>query len=199
MTRWPAVLVDGAVRLRPLGRRDGAQWLRVRRANADWLEPWEATVPGPQTGPGPSFGSYVAGLRREARAGRAMPLVIEHGGRLAGQITATGIQMGSLRSASLGYWVAREHAGRGIAPTAVALLTDHLWSGAGLHRVEIAIRPENAASLRVVAKLGFREEGLRPRYLHIDGQWRDHRVFALTVEEVPGGLLRRWREAQAAG
>ena len=45
---------------------------------------------------------------------------------------------------------------------------------------------------RVVAKLGFRPEGLRPRYLHIDGDWRDHLVFALNAEEVPEGLLRRW-------
>jgi ribosomal-protein-alanine N-acetyltransferase len=63
----------------------------------------------------------------------------------------------------------------------------------GLHRIEIAIRPENAPSLRVVEKLGFREIGYAPRYLHIDGDWRDHRLFALTVEECTGGLLRRWK------
>jgi ribosomal-protein-alanine N-acetyltransferase len=51
--------------------------------------------------------------------------------------------------------------------------------------------------LRVVAKLGFREEGLRRRYLHVDGDWRDHRIFALTREEVPDGLLARWHHAQA--
>ena len=48
-------------------------------------------------------------------------------------------------------------------------------------------------SRRVVEKLGFREEGLRPRYLHIDGGWRDHLVYALTADEVPEGMLRRWR------
>ncbi|WP_030559173.1 GNAT family N-acetyltransferase, partial [Streptomyces exfoliatus] len=48
----------------------------------------------------------------------------------------------------------------------------------------------------VVEKLGFREEGLRPRYLHIDGAWRDHLIYALTAEEVPDGLLRRWRRAR---
>ena len=63
----------------------------------------------------------------------------------------------------------------------------------GLHRVEVNIRPENAASLRVVEKLGFRDEGLRPRYLHIDGDWRDHLSFALTREEVGDGLLARYR------
>jgi [ribosomal protein S5]-alanine N-acetyltransferase len=64
--------------------------------------------------------------------------------------------------------------------------------------VEASIRPENQASRRVVEKLGFREEGLRRRYLHIDGAWRDHLCYALTVEDVTGGLLPRWRNALSA-
>jgi ribosomal-protein-alanine N-acetyltransferase len=78
----------------------------------------------------------------------------------------------------------------------VALVTDHCFRVLGLHRVEVNIRPENAASLRVVEKLGFREEGLRVAFLHIAGAWRDHRSFALTTEEVPQGLLARWRATQ---
>ena len=77
-------------------------------------------------------------------------------------------------------------------PTAVALVTDHCFGAVGLHRIEINIRPENTASLRVVEKLGFRDEGLRRAFLHIDGAWRDHRAFALTAEELPGGLVGRW-------
>ena len=94
--------------------------------------------------------------------------------------------------ATLGYWVDRDRAGRGIAPTAVAMATDHCFRVLGLHRMEINIRPENSPSLRVVEKLGFRDEGYRERYLHINGEWADHRSFALTAEEVPEGLLRRW-------
>jgi ribosomal-protein-alanine N-acetyltransferase len=74
---------------------------------------------------------------------------------------------------------------------------DHCFRTVGLHRIEICIRPENGPSRRVVEKLGFREEGLRPRYLHIDGAWRDHLVYALTAEEVPDGLLARWRRARS--
>jgi [ribosomal protein S5]-alanine N-acetyltransferase len=81
-------------------------------------------------------------------------------------------------------------------PTAVALVTDHCFGTVGLHRLEVNIRPENAASLRVVEKLGFREEGTREAFLHIAGAWRDHRSFALTAGEVPEGLLARWRAAQ---
>ncbi|MFN8125511.1 MAG: GNAT family protein [Candidatus Nanopelagicales bacterium] len=75
-------------------------------------------------------------------------------------------------------------------PRAVAMITDHAMGTLGLHRIEINIRPENEASLRVVGKLGYRQEGYRPRYLHIDGDWRDHVSFVMLADERPaGGLL----------
>ena len=80
-------------------------------------------------------------------------------------------------------------AGQGPTPLAVAMATDYGCGALKLHRVEIVIRPENMASLRVVEKLGFRREGPRPAYLHIDGGWRDHEVFALNADEVPGCLV----------
>ena len=125
-----------------------------------------------------------------------LPFVIEYQGRLVGQLTVAGITWGSMCSGHVGYWVDREVAGRGVMPTAVALAVDHCFRSVGLHRIEVCIRPENGPSRRVVEKLGFREEGLRPRYLHIDGAWRDHLVFALTAEEVPEGLLSRWHQAR---
>lgn len=180
--------------LRPLRRRDQAAWMRLRRANESWLRRWEASSPNPQAGPPPSFGSFVRDINSQARAGLALPFAIDVERQLVGQLTVSSIILGSLRSASIGYWVSEHVAGRGITPTAVAMAVDHCWYELGLHRIEINIRPENAASLRVVDKLGFRDEGVRERYLHIDGDWRDHRTFALTVEEVPGGLMRRWTD-----
>ena len=100
--------------------------------------------------------------------------------------------------AHLGYWIDQRVAGRGITPTAVALAIDHCFIGLGLHRVEIHIRPENSASLRVVEKLGLRYEGVRRAYLHIDGDWRDHMTYVVTREEVvPDGLLARWKSTLA--
>ena len=107
------------------------------------------------------------------------------------------IAYGSLSSATIGYWVSERFAGKGATPTAVALATDHCFFGVGLHRMEICIRPENEPSLRVVEKLGFRYEGLRRRYIHINGDWRDHFCFALTVDELPSGVLRRWLDGKA--
>jgi ribosomal-protein-alanine N-acetyltransferase len=126
-----------------------------------------------------------------ARLDQAAPFVIEHNGDVVGQITVSGLSFGSLASGSIGYWISEDVAGRGITPTAVALVADWCFTGLGIHRVEICIRPENASSLRIVRKLGMRYEGLRRRYIHIDGDWRDHFCFAVTIDEVPGGLLSR--------
>ena len=105
---------------------------------------------------------------------------------------SSGITGGSFLSATLGYWVDSARAGRGIAPMAVAMATDYCFRHLGLHRMEINIRPENTKSLRVVEKLGFRDEGLRKDFLHIAGEWCDHRSFALTAPEVPDGLVHRF-------
>jgi len=189
---WPVVLEERAVVLRPLRLRDARKWREVRTVNAGWLAPWEATHPQ-VGGKAPTYRQMVASFGREARAGRMLPFAIELDGELVGQLTVSGIVWGSLRSGQIGYWVDRRVAGRGVAPTAVALVVDHCLFGIGLHRVEVNIRPENRASLRVAEKLGFRPEGLRRRFLHIDGCWRDHLSFSLTAEDVPSGLLPRWR------
>jgi ribosomal-protein-alanine N-acetyltransferase len=195
---WPVVLTEGDVVLRPLHRSDSERWLALRARNAVWLDPWEATSPEPGRRRPPTFPRFVRSLSRQARAGTALPFAVLYRGELVGQLTVSTVVRGSLCSASIGYWVSEHVAGRGIIPTAVALAVDHCLGPVGLHRVEIAIRPENVASLRVVAKLGLREEGMRERYLHIQGEWRDHRTFAVTAEDVPGGLLERWRQVRAA-
>lgn len=194
-TGWPTRLEDGDVRLRPLRRRDQQAWLDLRARNADWLEPWDASSPELVRGPRPTFGQYVRSLAGQARAGSALPFAIDYQGVLVGQLTVSGIMYGSLRSGTVGYWVSEHVAGRGITPTAVALTVDHCFVRLRLHRVEVNIRPENSPSLRVVEKLGFRDEGVRERYLHIAGEWCDHRSFALTAEEVPGGLVARWHSS----
>ncbi|UJP41095.1 GNAT family N-acetyltransferase [Cellulomonas palmilytica] len=190
---WPAVLEDGPVRLRPLRRRDGTAWLALRARNASWLEPWDATSPVPVEGPRPTFAQFVRTLSAQARSGVSLPFAIDYEGELVGQVTVSSITYGSLRSGAIGYWISEHVAGRGIMPVAVALAADHCFTELGLHRVEVNIRPENGPSLRVVEKLGLRDEGVRERFLHIGDEWCDHRTFAITVEEVPGGLLARYR------
>lgn len=195
--RWPVVLTHGFVRLNPLSRLDEPAWQRLRAANRDWTGPWDATRPPTSHEEPFSFGQMVGRFTREAKAGRMLPWSIQvfEGGRwrMAGQMTISGIVLGSAQWGQAGYWVDRAVAGRGVAPTALALAADHMFGTLGLHRLEVAIRPENAASLRVVEKLGMRYEGERPAYLHVDGAWRDHVIFVLHADEVgPEGVLARY-------
>jgi ribosomal-protein-alanine N-acetyltransferase len=184
-------LVDDDVTLRPLAAADADEWRRARQRNAAWLVPWDATVPpGGEARPA-SFKSLVRRLSKQARQGTTYPFAIDVDRRFAGQVTVNNIVRGSAMFASVGYWLDREYAGRGVMPRAVALVIDHCFTTAGLHRIEIAIRPENSNSLRVVEKLDIHEVGYAPRYLHIDGAWRDHRLYAVTREEVPEGMLAR--------
>ena len=188
---WPATLRRGSVGLRPIRKRDASAWRRLRGEHVDWLGPWEATLPPETQSPFLTHRQMISVMLSHARAGRTMPFAVTWDDELVGIVTVGGITWGSSRSANIGYWIARTHAGRGIIPTAVALVCDHLFSVAGLHRIEIAIRPENARSLRVVEKLGFTEVGLAPSYLHIAGQWRDHLVFQLVSGDLGERVLNR--------
>jgi ribosomal-protein-alanine N-acetyltransferase len=188
------VLTHGEVRLRLVKKRDAKQLERLILGNREWLRPWEATNPSAPN----SFDirGMVRDLLRQVDDLSGLPFVIEVDGEVVGQLNVANILFGSVSSAVIGYWVSPEVAGRGVATTAVALASDYLFTTVNIHRVEIDIRPENLASLRVVEKLGFRYEGLKERYIHINGAWRDHYVFALTREEVASGILNRWVRGQ---
>ncbi|MGO0577912.1 GNAT family N-acetyltransferase [Ornithinimicrobium panacihumi] len=201
--RWPVrvstVLPDGQVlTLRPLGRGDRTQWEGLRSRNEEWLRPWEATAPGEQVTSTP-FRRLRHGFDRAGRMGAVLPLVIDVGDRIVGSVQLFDIIWGSRRSALAGYWLGREATGRGLATWSLALIIDHALLEVGLHRVEVGIRPDNPRSIAVARRLGLPEEGLRRDFMHVDGQWRDHRVFVALAEDLgpdgwaPGGLVRQLR------
>src|SRR6202046_1923466 len=200
MRGWPATLtepdlLDLPVALRPVRVKDAATGRDTRVRNAAWLRAWEPTNPETPLYRS-SLGPYVSmarTMRHEARQGMTVPWVVTYGGHCAGQLTVGSIIWGSARSAQVGYWIDEAYAGRGITPTVLAMAVDHCFGVIGLHRLEASIRPENHPSRRVVEKLGFREEGVRVRQLHINGAWRDHLAYAITSEDVPQGLMARWR------
>ena len=196
---WPVTLRHGSVVLRPLRLRDEGAWRLLRSRNRRWTGPWDATRPAGASEIGLSYASMVRSFAADARAGRSLPWAIvwqppDAGSRgvVVGQLTISGLVYGSARWGMAGYWVDEAYAGRGIVPTALALAADHMFGTLGLHRLEVAIRPENVKSLRVVEKLGLRLEGVRPAFMHVDGAWRDHLVYVLHAEEVgPGGVIGR--------
>lgn len=182
--------------LREMNFSDRDQWFQLRSANAVWLKPWDPTNPQGASLP-VSFRQMLAAKRAAARVGASyswvitLPQLAKKNPPIIGQISVSGIQYGAARNASIGYWIDRSHAGFGLMPEACALVIDHCFSTLELHRLEINIRPENTPSLQVVRKLGFRDEGLRAGFLHIDGAWRDHRTFALNREELKNSMLER--------
>ncbi len=195
---WPARLgpmrvAAGQVALRPVRLRDGSAWSRLRLRDEAYLRPWEPESEGAWAERSTTMAWPVicSGQRATARRGQALPFSITLDGQLVGQLTLGNVVRGSLRSAWVGYWVESAAAGGGIATAAVALAVDHAFGPVELHRVEATVRPENLASLRVLAKLGFRDEGLLRRYLEVDGAWRDHQLLAMTADEVGAGLVSR--------
>lgn len=188
-------LTDGEVSLRLIRPRDARTLEQQLRENRDWLMHWEATYPTQVASVMPSLFDLRGSIRAllaQARTGLGVPFIIEFRGEPVGQLNISSITRGSVSSAVAGYWVIRAAAGQGIMPRALALATDYCFATLGLHRMEVCIRPENGPSLRVVSKLGFRFEGLRRRFIHINGAWADHYCFALVREEVPEGVLSRW-------
>ena len=187
-------LTHNDVRLRLVRMKDSKNMERLILSNREWLRPWEATNPeGPNSF---DIRGQIRTLLRQMDSNTCLPFVIEEDDVIVGQLNVANILFGSVSSCVIGYWVAPEVAGRQITPTAVALVSDYLFNTVGIHRIEIDIRPENVSSLRVVEKLGFRYEGLKERFIHINGAWRDHYVFALTREEVESGVLNRWLRKQ---
>jgi [ribosomal protein S5]-alanine N-acetyltransferase len=189
----PVKVGAGDVTLRPVRLRDGAAWSRLRLRDEDYLRIWEPEAEGTWAERFTTLAWPVmcSGLRATARRGQALPFAVALDGRFVGQITLGNLVRGSLRSAWVGYWVESQAAGGGVGTAAVALAVDHAFGPVGLHRIEATVRPENVASLRVLAKLGFRDEGLLQRYLEVDGAWRDHRLLAMTRDEVGAGLVSR--------
>lgn len=192
---WPARLGPvrvpaGQLRVRPIRLRDAAAWSHTRIRDEAQLLPWEPTGVGPWRARNSvsAWPMVCSAMRGSARHGTLLPFVIEVDGQLAGQITVGNVVRGALLSAWVGYWVASPLTGGGVATAALALTLDHCFGPVGLHRVEATVRPENGASRAVLARVGFREEGLLRRYLDVDGEWRDHLLVALTAEEQVGGF-----------
>ncbi|WP_443089103.1 GNAT family N-acetyltransferase [Williamsia sp. Leaf354] len=203
---WPAALGPlvtraGAVTLRGVRMRDARPWSNLRIANQNTLMPWEPTGQGDWADRHhiTSWPALHSVLRREAKAGAMLPLVIEVDGQFAGQLTIGNIQRGALRNAWIGYWIDNALANQGVATAAVALGVDHCFGAVGLHRLEATVQPTNLASRAVLTKVGFRTEGLLERYMDVDRGWRDHLLFGLTVEEISSSaaeaLVRSGRAA----
>jgi ribosomal-protein-alanine N-acetyltransferase len=108
-------------------------------------------------------------------------------GALVGWFMLSEIVRGSFQNAFLGYAAFAGSAGQGLMGEALGLVLRHAFGPLRLHRVEANIQPDNAPSIALVRRAGFRLEGFSPRYLKVAGRWRDHERWAITKES--------WRES----
>lgn len=174
------MLEDGDIALRLLRLRDRNDWAVTKAINKDWLKPWTATSPVPEEAI--TYAEMIKIHKRESQAGRSHNLGIWFKGELVGEITLGGIYYGAYRGAHIAYWISQTHANQGIVTQAVTMLTDYAFNELNLHRIEIVLCTDNTRSKRVAEKAGYTFEGVRPRYIHVDGRWQDHLVF---VKENP--------------
>jgi ribosomal-protein-alanine N-acetyltransferase len=160
--------------IRPLVEADAEALYALRIENRAFMAPYEP----------PRDEAYFTldGQREVARNPTGLTFAILDDGALAGTITLSNPVFGPFRSATVGYWVALERNGRGLASRALAATVEHAFGEVGLHRVEAATLTDNAASQRVLEKTGFERIGVARRYLHIGDAWRDHILFQRTSD-----------------
>jgi ribosomal-protein-alanine N-acetyltransferase len=173
------------VELRPPVASDYAQWAAVRRESRTFLEPWEPRWAEDELDRS-AWRQRLRRYREEISQGSGMPFLVfeKSTGMLAGGITLGNIRHGVAQSGQIGYWMGVRHAGNGYMHEAVVLVVRFGFEMLRLHRIEAACIPDNARSIRVLEKAGFRREGLLRSYLRINGAWQDHLLYALIAGDV---------------
>ncbi len=180
-------LVTERLELRPPRPGDVPELRRVLRKNAEHLRPWSRKA---RSGEDPTsltaLSKAVLTDRSEWRQGKAFAFLAtarELDAPIMGRLALTNVTRGALEGASLGYWIDMDRQSKGLTTEAVRAVLDFAFGPAALHRVQVNVMPRNIASLRVIEKLGLRNEGLAVRLLQIAGEWEDHLMFAVTAEE----------------
>jgi ribosomal-protein-alanine N-acetyltransferase len=164
------------LQLVPAAPADAEDLLAFELANRAWFESW--VVPR-----SPSFYSLDSVRATLVLAQRERELDLSHqyllraGGEIVGRINLTGVQRVAFNKAALGYRIGQDHAGKGAASRAVALLLEEAFGKLGFWRIEANSRPENAASIRVLQRNGFREYGRATRSMQHGGEWFDQILF----------------------
>lgn len=102
--------------------------------------------------------------------------------QIVGVINLNEIVMGAFQSAYLGYYGMLNFARTGLMTEALRAAAHYAFNDLGLHRLEANIQPDNLASIALVRRAGFKQEGFSPRYLRINGEWRDHERWTLLAD-----------------
>jgi ribosomal-protein-alanine N-acetyltransferase len=164
---------------------DYAEWAELRALSRQHLTPWEPQWARDELARS-SFRRRLRQYQREQKEDMGYAFLIFRQGdaRLLGGLSISNVRRGVAQAASVGYWIGAPNTGRGHMTDAVKAMLPYAFVTLGLHRLEAACLPHNAASTRVLLKVGFKREGLARRYLKINGAWQDHDLFALLQDDV---------------
>lgn len=174
------VIRNDRVVLRTPQMSDYPAWSALRAESRDFLSPWEPLW-APDELSRASFRRRVRHYLRDLRedVGYALFVFNAMSEDLVGGVTLCNVRRGVTQACTLGYWTGAPYARQGYMSAAVRALIPFVFDQLELHRLEAACLPENAASKRLLEKVGFRHEGLARRYLKINGVWQDHLLYAL--------------------
>ncbi len=178
------VISGDLVRLRLPIMSDYPAWAGLRSLSREFLTPWEPTWTRNEL-TRLSFRRRVRHYVREAREdlGYAFLMFRRSDDALLGGLTISNVRRGVTQSGTLGYWVGQPHARRGYMAEGMSTLMPFVFDTLRLHRLEAACLPHNAASMRLLEKAGFQQEGRARRYLRINGIWQDHVLYALIHDD----------------
>ncbi len=170
--------------LRGLLMSDYAPWAELRARSRGHLSPWEPVWQRDELTRS-SFRRRVRHYQREAREDLGYAFLIFRSGddRLVGGLTLSNVRRGVTQAAVLGYWLGQPYVGQGYMTAAVGAAAGFAFQDLHLHRLEAATMPNNAASIRVLERNGFRQEGLARKLLKINGKWEDHVLHALLADD----------------
>ncbi len=180
----PITIEGDGLFLRPPQSSDYPAWAELRTRSREHLTPWEPVWARDDL----TKSAYRRRLRHyasEARAdlGHAFFIFDAETDQLTGGVSLSNVRRGVSQAATLGYWLGLPHTGRGVMTKAVQTLLPIAFQSLGLHRLDAAVQPANTASVRVLEKNGFQQEGLAREYLKINGAWQDHLLFGLLKSE----------------
>jgi ribosomal-protein-alanine N-acetyltransferase len=184
--REPVLHGDG-IYLRYPQLSDFAAWAALRGESREFLAPWEPTWAVDELSRS-AFRRRIRRYQREIRGDLSYPFFVfrKADDLLMGGCTLTNVRRGVTQSAAVGYWIGERYARCGHMCAALTTVLPFVFQVLGLHRLEAACIPDNKASRALLLKVGFHEEGRARRYLQINGEWRDHVLFAL-LEDDPIG------------
>jgi len=168
------------VYLRPPAQKDWRAWAELRGESRDYLTPWEPTWPYDaltRRAYRRRLAAYKAELRQ--RISYSFLIFRREDDALLGGATLSNVRRGVAQAASLGYWSGARFSRQGYMTESLAAVLKFALYDLGLHRVEAACLPDNAASKSLLLRSGFHDEGFAREYLRIDGRWQDHLLFSV--------------------